>query len=169
MSYQGNRPRGTHWRPPSPTPSPPQSSLDQFWPGYLNDGYFEGGNLRPELVSRDKMDALAHEMANDRPGLTKHQLRRFFNHCRAIEARLKSGASTWEAERANFLKLDIAAAAAAPSPDRNDPKIPRLFHDFIKRNVQAVRTETDFLKGFLPHFEALVGFGQAHFKQQDRR
>lgn len=165
MSYQGNRPRATHYRPPSPPAN--LSPQDQpLWPGYLEGGYFEGGNLRPELVSRDKMDELARQMANASPALTKHQLRRFFNHCRAIETRLKGNASTWEAERASFLRLDAAAADAF---GKRPSKIPELFHRFIKLNVKAVHTQDDFLRGFLPHFEALVGFGQAHFKEQDRR
>ncbi len=34
--------------------------------------------------------------------------------------------------------------------------------------VAAVKNEKDFLKGFLPHFEALVGFGSQFFKERER-
>jgi hypothetical protein len=30
----------------------------------------------------------------------------------------------------------------------------------------VIRTEDDFLRGFLPHFEALVGFGATHIRRE---
>ena len=148
---------------------PEEKTLDQLWPGYLTGGYFgPDGNLKPELVSREKVDSLVSEMGKARPSLTSHQLRRFFSHCRAIEARLKanlSRASRWSAEVAEFRKLDVAAADGYGKSSR---KIPKLFHDFVEQNVAAVKTEKDFLEGFLPHFEALVGFGAQHLRERER-
>lgn len=138
-------------------------------------GYFDSeGNLHIEFVTREYMRDLAEQMAEDWPrdGKPTHQVRRFFQHCRAIEARLRAKAATpeqyqvaWAVEEASFRMLDAAAAdALAKSP----PKIPQLFHDFIKNNVVAVKNWKDFLKGFLPHFEALVGFGAEPFKKRER-
>ncbi|HXG66881.1 MAG TPA: hypothetical protein VNO70_17395, partial [Blastocatellia bacterium] len=82
------------------------ASLKDVWADYLKDGYFERVGdedcLRVEYVSYDRMNRLAAEMASQ--GLTKTQLRRFFSHCRAIEIKLKGGAS-WESVRPLFLKL----------------------------------------------------------------
>lgn len=140
--------------------------LADLWPNYLTQGYFdEAGNLRNEFVVRDKIQPLAEAMSRASPALTIHQIRRFFNHCRAIEARIRAGTSTWAAEEAEFRKLDVAAADAF---GKSPQKIPQLFHDFIKHNVAAVKSEKDFLKGFLPHFEALVGFGSQFFKERER-
>jgi CRISPR type III-A-associated protein Csm2 len=135
------------------------------WQNYLNGGYFETGtvDLRPEYVSRNNVESLVKQMARD--GLTMSQLRRFFQHCRAIEAKLRAKAATWRALDADFRKIDIAAADAI---GKKPPKIPHLFHNFVRRNVAAVRSEDEFLKGFLPHFEALVGFGSLHLKERDR-
>jgi CRISPR type III-A-associated protein Csm2 len=129
-------------------------------------GYFDaGGNLRSELVARDSIAPLAEDMRNASPPLTMNQMRRFFQHCRAIEARLRARTSSWEAERTrHFATLDRAAADAI---GKSPPKIPQMFHDFIQHNVAAVRTEKDFLEGFLPHFEALVGFGKFS-RERDR-
>ncbi|MGH7501818.1 MAG: hypothetical protein ACREL7_08685, partial [Longimicrobiales bacterium] len=73
---------------------PPQSehqSVDQVWRGYLDHGYFDAdGNLRIEYVSREKVEPLVREMARARPPLSQAQLRRFFQHCRRIEAQLKA-------------------------------------------------------------------------------
>jgi CRISPR type III-A-associated protein Csm2 len=129
-------------------------------------GYFDaGGNLRIEFVLRDRLVPIVQNLANADPPLTTHQVRRFFQHCRAIEAKLRAKTSTWAAEKTTFLKLDAAAADAF---GKNLPKIPELFHDFIKCNVAAVKNEKDFLNGFLPHFEALVGFGSQFFKERER-
>jgi CRISPR/Cas system CSM-associated protein Csm2 small subunit len=129
-------------------------------------GYFDAaGNLRNEFVVRDRIMPIAKEMSEARPPLTMHQVRRFFQHCRAIEAKIRAGTSTWPAEEAAFRQLDVAAADAF---GKSPPKIPELFHDFIKSNVAAVKNEKDFLKGFLPHFEALVGFGSQFFKERER-
>ena len=129
-------------------------------------GYFDAaGNLRNEFVARDRIMPIADDMSNATPPLTMHQVRRFFQHCRAIEAKLRAKTSTWAAEEAAFRQLDVAAADAFGKSSR---KIPELFHDFIKSNVAAVKNEKDFLKGFLPHFEALVGFGCQYFKERER-
>ncbi len=147
---------------PSRSGNDPQKSLDQIWPSYLKDGYFdEAGNLRLDLVRRDRMKNLADKLGQY--GLTSTQVRRFFSHCRALEARLRAGAATWEDIRADFLRLDAAAAYSLNKTQQ--AKIPCAFHDFIRRNVEAVRTERDFLDGFMPHFEALIGFGEGQFKK----
>ena len=139
-------------------------SIDRLWPDYLKGGYFdEQGCFKVEYVSREKVESLVKAMCSGRPGLTKHQVRRFFGHCRTIETRLEAAGVPWAALLPDVKKLDIAAAdALAKSP----PKIPALFHDFVRRNVEAIHDKDDFLRGFLPHFEALVGFGQAHFKER---
>ncbi len=144
-------------------PSPEESLSDIL----RRSGYFDAaGNLRIEFVARDRIGPIAEEMSRAAPPLTMNQVRRFFQHCRAIEARLRARTSSWEAERTlHFITLDRAAADAL---GKSPPKIPQIFHDFIQHNVAAVRTEKDFLDGFLPHFEALVGFGTQFFRERDR-
>ena len=151
---------------------PPEKMLNDLWPNYLQGGYFDAeGNLKLDYVSRAKVELLVKEMSRAFPPLTMHQLRRYFQHCRGIEAKLKQQSSSadqqkaWEAEKIGFFKLDSAVADAY---GKQQKKIPRLFHDFIRRNVETVRTKEDFLKGFLPHFEALVGFGAQHLNERDR-
>lgn len=146
--------------------APPEQSLAELWPNYLKGGYFDAkGHLRPEYMARANMEPLVRAMSSAHPKLTSHQVRRFFQHCRAIEARLKARTSSWGAERTQVQKLDIAAADAYGKSQR---KIPSLFHDFIRENVAMVKTEADFLDGFLRHFEALVGFGSQHLQERER-
>ncbi len=144
----------------------PERSLAELWPNYLQGGYFDSnGDLRPEYVARAQVEPLVRAMSSAQPKLTSHQVRRFFQHCRAIEARLKARTSSWGAELTQVKKLDVAAADAYGKSQR---KIPALFHDFIRENVAMVKTESDFLNGFLRHFEALVGFGSQYFQERER-
>lgn len=156
-----------HPRPPANTPSPRRDSPDrveELWPEYLRDGYFDNeGNLRPEYVSRERVEPLVRAMALAKPPLTTNQLRRFFQHCRRLESRLKSGTVSWSQLRPQVLFLD---AAAQDAHGKSPKKIPSLFLDFIRLNVGAVGNQEDFLNGFLPHFEALVGFGSGHIRRE---
>lgn len=141
----------------------PDETVEKYWPGYLKDGYFDAdGNLKVEYVCRENVERLVKAMCSDRAGLTTHQVRRYFGHCRAIETRLRASGIAWAKVWPEIKKLDVAAADGAA---KQPPKIPPLFHDFIRRNVAAIKNQKDFVEGFLPHFEALVGFGQAHFKK----
>jgi CRISPR type III-A-associated protein Csm2 len=147
------------------------------WPNYLQGGYFdEQGNLKIEYVARclageenlpykeqHGVERFVRAMDEGDPPLTKTQLRRFFQHCRGLETRLRSGLATWPQLRAQVQLLDAISTDAFGKQPR---KIPELFREFIRRNVTAVQCEKDFREGFLPHFEALVGF--ASFLLKDR-
>ena len=123
--------------------------------------------LRTEFVSRAKMDALAQFLASDDRyvKLTTGQARRFFNHCREIERRLRIDGESWDEAAASFQSLSAHAQYASSG---QSPKIPHEFQRFIDDNVDRVSSADDprdaFLRGFLPHFEALVGFGAAYMR-----
>ena len=120
--------------------------------------------LRTDFVSRANMDALAEILARGaRPNLTTGQTRRFFNHCREIERRLEVEGESWREVAASFQQLSAHAHYAS-----SGRKIPPEFQRFIDDNVDRVASADDprdaFLRGFLPHFEALVGFGAAYMR-----
>ncbi len=132
------------------------------------DSYFvpdEGGIpcLQTDFVSKKLVDPLARQMSEANPRLTTGQIRRFFNHCREIERRLKVDGESWLQVAADFERLSAHAQNAS-----SGQKIPREFQGFIDRNVNRVTFHEDprfaFLEGFMPHFEALVGFGAAHMR-----
>lgn len=145
----------------------PQTTEEPLSDILRRSGYFDAdGNLRIEFVARDKIMPLAEQMRRATPPLTMHQIRRFFQHCRGIEARLRAGTSSWEFERSrHFSTLDRTAADAL---GKSPPKIPQIFHDFILHNVASVQTKKDFLDGFLPHFEALVAFATLFPEERER-
>ena len=138
-------------------------------------GLDQTGNryLLTDFVSREKVDPLLVSFRGPqgqqgqprKPALTTGQLRRFYNYCRNIERRLNVEECSWEQVAADFEALAFHAQYA-----QSDNKIPPEFQQFIDDNVRRVNAAKDhrreaFLRGFLPHFEALVGFGAAHLRQ----
>ncbi|MBX6364786.1 MAG: type III-A CRISPR-associated protein Csm2 [Gemmatimonadetes bacterium] len=149
---------------PGAAGAPERERIEDLWPGYLEGGYFDAdGHLRIEYVARERVEPLVQRMAESRPPLTSAQVRRFFQHCRRIESRLRSGEASWLDVRPQVVFLDAAAQDAF---GKTPKKIPTLFHEFIRRNVAAICDEKAFLRGFLPHFEALVGFGSIHIRRE---
>ena len=120
--------------------------------------------LQPAFVARTTVDPLARRLGQTRPTLTTGQMRRFFNHCRQLERRLQADGESWERVSAGFEALCSHAQYAESSR-----KIPAEFRRFIDDNVQRVVSDSNpreaFLRGFLPHFEALIGFGAAHMRR----
>ena len=121
--------------------------------------------LQPAFVARKTVDPLARQLGrNARPALTTGQMRRFFSHCRQLEHRLQADGESWEQVAARFEALCSHAEYA-----QSARKIPAEFGRFINENVQRVVSDSNprdaFLRGFLPHFEALVGFGAAYMKK----
>ena len=121
--------------------------------------------LQPAFVARKTVDPLARQLGRHaRPALTTGQMRRFFNHCRQLERRLQADGESWEQVAAKFEVLCSHAQYA-----QSAHKIPAEFRSFIAENVERVVTDSNpreaFLRGFLPHFEALVGFGTAHMRR----
>ena len=131
------------------------------------DSYFETDNqgrsyLQTDFVSKKNVDPLAKQLAYRK--LSTGQIRRFFNHCREIERQLKVDGKNWHQVSAGFEALCYHAQYA-----KSAGKIPKEFQDFIDDNVKRVGSakepERAFLDGFLPHFEALIGFGAAYLRE----
>lgn len=127
-----------------------------------DDSFFENGGLRSKFVARETMEPMARVMAGDNLNMT--QLNRFFRHCRRIEFRLKRGETNWEQERS---EVELLSAHAADAVGKGE-KIPASFRQFIDSNVGRVRTKDDFVKGFMKHFEALMGFASLYAKRGQR-
>lgn len=160
--YHGGSSRGGgRPRPPRDGSVNPRMRLPELPDSYFADDAKGNPCLRTEFVSRDKMNLMAEILGKVR--LTRSQMRRFFNHCRDIEHKIKVGGETWEQVAGSFEALSSHAAYASSSR-----KVPSHFQKFIEDNVKRVTSYVDprlaFLDGFMPHFEALVGFSYDHLK-----
>jgi hypothetical protein len=121
--------------------------------GYLSKGYFdEKGNILPEVVIVWALD-IARKLDSAYPSMNVSQLRKFFTEVRHIEGQMAAG-KDYDSLKGRILKLIVYAADA-----KKKGGVPDLFKEYIDRNVEwAVKTEKDFLKGFVPHFESVVAF-----------
>lgn len=114
--------------------------------------YFtEEGHTRVELI-KNQAEEIAKRFEVD--GLKRHQLRAFYDYAKKQLQRLGYGVAFGE------VHPDIARlkALAADRAGRANNPIPASFKQFIDRNIDSVKDETSFKKGFMPHFEAVVAY-----------
>ncbi len=119
--------------------------------GYLNKlqkGYFDTTNCLHE----DFITTFADKIAQSFKGLKNHQLRRFYNHVKAAETRLKM-TNDWNCVNLDIKKLCSFVAEAKGKGN----KIPENFYQFIDKNIKKIDSQRDF-EAFVTHFEAVVGY-----------
>lgn len=115
---------------------------------YLSKGYFKERDVLYEELVADMADTIVRSFK----GLKNNQLRRFYQHIRNAENRLKM-VGDWQSVNVDVKKLKAFAAEA-----KGKGKIPDSFFQFIAKNIDCVKDEKTFTKGFLPHFEAVVAY-----------
>jgi CRISPR-associated protein Csm2 len=119
----------------------------------LSQGYFDGnGNLWEDFVT-----TMANNIALSFKGLKNHQLRRFYEHAKAAENRLKM-TDDWDA-----VNLDVKKLVPFISEAQGKGKIPQSFYEFIDKNIKVIKERKDFEKGFIEHFQAVVAFFTYHY------
>jgi CRISPR type III-A-associated protein Csm2 len=128
-----------------------------------SNSFFEASSdqkrcLKLQFVDRIHMEPKAKAMAS--AGLNMTQLNRFFRHCRRIELRLRRKEIEWDQD--GKTEVALLCAHAADAYTKKPPKIPTEFKDFIDENVGRIHNEEDFLRGFMKHFEALMGFASVY-------
>lgn len=129
--------------------------------GYLAQGYFDpDGHIHPDLIT-----STAEEIAKRLGvgGVTANQLRRFYTKAKTAEQRLKAG-EPFPSVTAGILELkQHAANAVGRAQGKNEQAGLELLKQFIDRNVDlATKSEEAFRKGFLPHFQGVVGYFKYH-------
>lgn len=128
--------------------------------GYTTKEFFNNqGYILDNFITTWAED-IASKLGQSRPEMTKHQLRRFYNHLKTLERKLDvTGNYLSINEGIQILQAHVTNAAYS-----NPPKVPRLFEDFIKINVRKVNDSKSFY-GFLKHFQAIVGFSEKYLKK----
>lgn len=154
-------------------PPRPDTRTDfRFTSDYLKDGYLvekevqiEGKKQSKKVVRPEVVDKLAINVAkalgNAKPELKSHQLRRFFNKMRAIEAKLDT-VKSFELVKSDILgfKRDIAYATGRGV-------VPAEFKQFIDRNVElAAQNEENFRQGFIEHFQSVLAYFVYYFRNR---
>ena len=126
--------------------------------GRENTYYFgPDGELKAELLTTEA-EKIAETLGNEK--MTMHQLRAFYGHVKRQEGALKNG-RPFSQVRTEILKLKPIASERLCKR-----KIPRSFEQFIYRNVDNVKDETTFVKGFVEHFQAVVAYCACSIKER---
>ena len=128
--------------------------LDEYFEE-LEDGYFSNiisKNLKPQLIIHYPQQ-LAELFQKDNNINKSTQIRKYFDSCRLIEGKYKIN-KDFEFVISELLKL---------VPLINNAKGKKLisddFFNFFEYNIaQAIKSEDHFRKGFIPHFESLIGY-----------
>ena len=130
------------------------SPLDDYFQE-IHNGYFqneEKKNLKPNLIIQYPKQ-LAELFQKD-PNLNKSaQIRKYFDSCRLIEGKLKLD-KDFDSAISELLKLvPLLNNAKEKKHVSND------FYEFFEKNImEAIKSKDHFQKGFLPHFESIIGY-----------
>lgn len=127
---------------------PRQQDLFQF-PKDYPDYFSNDGVLKKEYVT-----TLAADIAGafGRGRLAKSQLRAFYSHAKQQEQALEFGRALPE------VMLQLQKMKYHANDRATKGNIPRVFQQFIDRNLDKVNDRKLFLEGFMEHFQAVVGY-----------
>lgn len=119
----------------------------------------EKNNLRKELLTSEA-DTYAERFGNPSEGraLTNHQIRRFYNEVKALEAKIEA---TQDFAGNEALVHMLKAKVAYARNKSGQGKVPEEFKQFIDDCVDAIDKAENKKRGFsdfVKFFEAIIGF-----------
>ena len=116
--------------------------------------YFEKSKKGEDVIREELVTTKAEKWAKSFiRGMKMHQLRRFYNEVKSLEAKVEAGDFDKTLPLIRMLQSKVAHAC----PKRGERKVPPEFKDFIDECIKAIRNEEDF-KAFVLVFEAVVGY-----------
>lgn len=125
--------------------------------GYLKNGYFNdtptGKAIKTSLMMKTARD-IAEGLYSAWPQIKKSQLRKYYDYCKNLQAKMEFKKVGFEVIQPGFAKL----LGHATNASNKSPKlVPRLFVDFVERNINTVKDADDF-NAFVEHFEMIVAY-----------
>jgi CRISPR type III-A-associated protein Csm2 len=125
--------------------------------GYLKNGYFNdtptGKAIKTSLMMKTARD-IALGLNSTWPKVKKTQLRKYYDYCKNLQGKMQLKSVGYEVIRPGFVKL---LGHATNALNKSTPLVPRLFVEFVERNVNAVKDADDF-NAFVEHFEMIVAY-----------
>jgi len=115
----------------------------------------------PKAVDPRLLGEEAEQVARKLATVPASQLRRFYAEVMALKRRAELPEVSDEAIRAELMLL---RAKAAYTWQRQN-KYPGELVAFFTRHAASVKTKYDFLRGFQPHFEAVMAFHKVFEKK----
>lgn len=133
-------------------------TTQDFFSQYLDEltnGYF----IKDDFIKKEYVLEYAKDLANE---FTKNenvnkptQIRKYFDYCDKINGIYKV--------KRNFLyvQAELPKVIAHLNNALKKGLISNDFVTFLEKNIElAIIEEKNFVKGFIPHFEAVIGFSQ---------
>lgn len=119
----------------------------------LKSGYFDESNCLKEELIIEHPKILASYFSKDKDKNKSSQIRKFFDQCKLIESKHKIS-KNFDCNKTELLQiLPLANNSKEKGHITND------FYKFLEINInEAIKSENNFLKGFIPHFQSLIGY-----------
>lgn len=121
----------------------------------LNGGYFVKDDFIKKEYVLDYAKDLANEFTKNENVNKPTQIRKYFDYCDKINGIYKV--------KRNFLyvQAELPKVIAHLNNALKKGLISNDFVTFLEKNIElAIIEEKNFVKGFIPHFEAVIGFSQ---------
>jgi CRISPR type III-A-associated protein Csm2 len=129
------------------------SPLDYYFEE-LESGYFiddKNQNLKPQLIIQYPKQ-LAEIFQKDKKNKPA-QIRKYFDSCRLIEGKFKLNNDF------NYVISELLKLVPLLNNARGKDYISNDFYEFFEKNViEAIKSKEHFQKGFIPHFESIIGY-----------
>ncbi len=138
----------------------------------LKNGYFTPNHVIKQEFLKEYPEIIVDDLAGIRLGkngntesklrMSYTQIRNFYDYIRVAESSYrysKEAGNDSETLKERFLakirRLDPMVTYAL---GRDNPSVTKEFRKFILANINSCNTVEDVINGFLPHFEAVVGY-----------
>jgi len=128
---------------------------------YLKHTYWQSRKDLNPLYLNEWAERIARELVQAK--LDPLWLERVFEYVKRLAVRLENGADWKKEVYTDLLRLESMAAKAVENGE-----VPEFFYRFVRKNLKEVKSPSDFLRAFLPHFEAVLAFFYYHTKNQKK-
>lgn len=117
------------------------------------EGYFNDKDCLKETLIIKYPKLLAEQLSRDTKINKPTQIRKYYDYCKNLEGILKIKNDF------NCILADLYQLVPLTNNALNKGNISTSFKDFLELNInQAVKSERNFIEGFLPHFQSVIGY-----------
>lgn len=130
-----------------------QNSLLNDYLSEISNGYFnDKGNLKEDLIIKYPQ-SLAKEFTKIYTLNKSAQINKFYYEFKKYESILKINKDF------DTIKTDLLKIIPLSEKSKQRNHISNDFNKFLIENIKlATKSETNFTKGFIPHFQSLMGY-----------
>ncbi len=129
------------------------SSLPGDYKDEINYGYFNDKECLKESLIIQYPYSLARLFSKDSKLNKPTQIRKYYDYCKNLESILKIKNDF------NCILSELYQLIPLANNAMNKGHISVSFKDFLEINLnQAVKSEKNFIEGFIPHFQSLIGY-----------